>query len=137
MPAEAAGTLDAVGQEPSRSLLALPGLGTIPGTARRTLGMEIPQEGGPNVPGVPSTVPSLFQICSQIPASTFNVFPTFSVPDIRAISSVFCILFSGAGTLGTLGTQLRWKALCVEPGGTLVERLGTDVSGRGRYQPWP
>src|SRR5215467_13431911 len=50
MPAEAAGTVDAVGQEPRRPLSALPGLGALPGEAGRAFGMEISQGGGIDVP---------------------------------------------------------------------------------------
>ena len=60
MPPEAAGTVDAVGQESRGPLSALPGLGALSRAAGHPIGMEISKEGGVVVPGVPSPVPSLF-----------------------------------------------------------------------------
>src|SRR5215471_2539305 len=114
MPAEAAGTMDAVGQEPRRPLLAFPGLGAISGAARVAFGMEISPGGGIDVPGVPSLVPSLFPVSRQ----SFHRVPVFSVSASRAMSTVSCIPSLHGGTLGTVGTGWLQRYLGVRRSGT-------------------
>ena len=65
LPAEAAGTLDAIGQEPRRPVSALSRLGALPGAAGDALGVEVSEKGGVDVPDVPSSVPSLFPVTGQ------------------------------------------------------------------------
>jgi hypothetical protein len=67
--------------------------------------------------------PVLFPVCSQIPANAFNVFPTFSVPDARAISAVFCIPFSQPGNTGNNGNSNRDRRCCAS---STVEQWWND-----------
>ena len=100
MPSEAAGTMDAVGQEPRRPVSALPGLEALPGEAGRAFGMEISQGGGIDVPGVPSSVPSLFPVSGE----WFHRVPY--VPCVRRSRYEHSFLYSLLARRGTLGTLL-------------------------------
>src|SRR5262252_5605546 len=78
---EAAGAMDAGGQEPGRALFAQDELGALSRPAGAATGVALPENESMNfarnVPSVPGCVPSMFPVRSCRNETMFPVFPLF------------------------------------------------------------